>query len=253
MKKVISLLAVSMLSLLVATAASAAPNVAVDNVTAKAGETVTVDVVLKDNVLFDDLAVEFGYDAEVLTLKSATTNNITGMVANVPQLITKNPYNMGWTGYQVAYNGKITTLTFEVAADAAPGKYAVTVDYYKGNNGDYVDGVSCNFAMDWELTFAPQPIGLTYTSGSITVESDGPTEPTLAAEKTADGVAITAASPEAITGKFIVAAYDAEGLVKVEVLDAAATATSTVTGATIKVMWWDSLTGLTSIAPAVTL
>lgn len=255
MKKLISLLAVSLLSVAMATAASAEPNVAVADVEAKAGETVTVDVVLKDNVLFDDLSVEFGYDASVLTLKSATKKDISGVEASVPQKMTTNPYNMMWVATS-DFNGKITTLTFEVNADAKPGKYAITVDYYKGAFGDYVDGKSCNFVMDWEYTFEAQPIGLTYTDGSITVVSDAPAGPDMEATLANDVVSITAVpAGEAFAGKFIVAAYNGEELAEVIVTDAAATASATITADydDVKVMWWDSLTSLTSIVDAIDL
>ena len=247
MKKLISLLAVSLLSVAMAAAASAAPNVAVADVEAKAGETVTVDVVLSGNTAFDDLSVEFGYDASVLTLKSASQIDVPGITANYAYNIDTNPYNMNWPGDVTDYNGKITTLTFEIAADAAPGKYPITVSHYKGNSGNYEDGVDCNYLMDWDLLM-PVSIELTYTNGSITVKKG----PTLAAEKTSDGVVITATAVPA-DSKFIVAAYDANGLTKVEVLDAAETATSTVTGDNVKVMWWDSLTSLTSIVDAIDL
>lgn len=252
MKKLFSVLATLVLALQLTAISASAATVSIGNVTAKPGEEVTVNIELADCDIWSNVGLTTTYDNTALELTGAKNKAPGTAVVPNQSKYGDMPIVTTWTDAEGSeHNGVMATLTFKVKESAAPGVYDLALDFYKGKKGTYKDGKNVNYYMDEDMN--KTSLGLSYVSGSITVESAGPTEPTLAAEKVAGGVKVTAASPEAITGKFIVAAYDAYGLVDVEVVDAAAEYTSSVTGATIKVMWWDSLTGLTSIAPAVTL
>lgn len=243
MKKIISLLTVLMLSLQMTTAFAAAPTVTAGTATGKAGETVDITISLADCAPWMSIALEVGYDSDVFSVTKATKGESGATFTKGAD--GKNPYNFSLDSSENVDFGKglLATLTFEIAADAAPGTYPITVDFYKGLDGLNTDGWDVNYDEDY------CELGLTYVAGSITVEGDE-VKTTLAATKADGAVSITATAAE-ITGKFIVAGYDADGLVDVEVIDAAATATASVEGDTIKVMWWDSIDGMNSIVPAV--
>ena len=66
------------------------PTVTVDRVSADAGETVDVTVALENCAGFINIALEFGYDSNVLTLESVT-NGVSGALMNKAQTLTKNP------------------------------------------------------------------------------------------------------------------------------------------------------------------
>lgn len=239
MKKLISLLTVLMLSLQMTTVFADGVDMTFGKVEGAPGDTVTVDVVLGETMSATSFGFEFTYDTAALELVGATANGATLS----PNYATM-PYVAMWnaTGDK-DYSGTIASLTFKIKEDAEAKEYAIDATWAMASDDWGSDEV--NYDSSWD------EVVINYVDGSITVKSAGPTEPTLAAAKTADGVTITATHPTAITGKFIVAAYDADGLADVEVLDAAATATSTVKGETVKVMWWDSLEDLNSIVPAV--
>jgi hypothetical protein len=251
MKKLVSILAVLALSLQMATVYAAGATVTASNATGKAGDTVDVTISLADCSGWNNLNLETGYDSAVFTLVDyvdyASDSGALGATSETTDVI---PFNTSWTSAtkKMTYNGDLVKLSFKIADDAEPGEYPITVSFYKGRDGNYVDGKHCNY---YTTGLKKTAIGLTYVNGSITVEGDE-VETTLAAKKADGAVSITATGAE-ITGKFIVAGYDAEGLVDVEVIDAAATATASVDGDTIKVMWWDSIEAMNSIAPAVTL
>jgi hypothetical protein len=274
MKKLVSILSTLVLALQLTTVSAAAEPA----YTVKVGELndaneFTVEVELSGVDYWSDLTFEVDYDSTAMGLKKAASNSaLVGLdVWGDPEASitrTKSPskssdpqYFNYISPYQACtYNGIVASMTFKLTDGAVPGKtYDITVQPSKGPEGNFVDGVNTNFftnkQADDEIDTVPfgqkVALGVTYVSGSITIPG-GAVETTLAATK-ADGAVSITATGEEITGKFIVAGYDAEGLVDVEVIDAAATATASVDGETIKVMWWDSIEGMTSIAPAVTL
>lgn len=252
MKKLFSVLATLVLALQLTAISASAATASIGNVTAKPGEEVTVNIELADCEIWSNVGLTTTYDNTVLELTGAKNKAPGTAVVPNSSKYGDMPIVTTWTDAEGSeHNGVMATLTFKVKEDAAPGVYDLTLNYYTGKKGTYVDGKNVNYYMDEDMN--KTSLGLSYVSGKITVESDAPAVPTLAAVKDGGAVAITATAPEAITGKFIVAGYDADGLVDVEVINAAATATASVDGDTIKVMWWDSIDGMTSIAPAVTL
>lgn len=243
MKKILALLLVVftlVAQLTMITVSAAGPTVTVATVSAAAGETVSVSVELADCGPFTDLSLEFGYDSNALTLLSIT-NGISGIKPTAAKVITTNPYNIAWNSADpVEYNGTIVTLNFQVNAEAESGTYPISVDYYKGRNNNFKDGVNCNFNIDED--FNKTPLGLNYVGGGITV---APKEYKLSATVSATatlGVDITAQGPS-MSGKIIAALYDGKALAQVRIYDAAATvnATFTESGDSVKVMWWDGM------------
>ena len=66
------------------------------------------------------------------------------------------------------YNGELVTLTFEIPEGLEAGDYFVDVDFYKGRNGDYIDGTSVNYDEN------ENPLNLVYENGCITVRNHLP-------------------------------------------------------------------------------
>jgi len=164
--KLISLLILTIFTFsLISLPASAGSGVSVkvESASGKTGETVEVDVILSGNTGFSNLGIEIGYDASALTLTNATPNASTGATFTKAQAYTVNPYNMSWdSAVNTTFNGTLVTLTFKIVAEKN-GTYPITVDYYKGRNGNYVDGNNVNYDENFN------PLGLTYEKGMVTV------------------------------------------------------------------------------------
>ncbi len=143
-----------------------APKIKISEVKAKPGNEVDVTVELENNIGFASLGIEIGYDSDIMTLTKVTSNSGVGATFTPAQTYTANPFNMGWdSAANVTYNGNLSTLTFKIADNAADGIYPITVDYYKGVNGTYVDGNDVNYNEDLEA------VGFVYVNGSVIVAS----------------------------------------------------------------------------------
>ena len=145
--------------------------VSVSNIGTKAGKQIKVTLNLKNCPGFSNLALEIGYDKNIMELKGVT-NLVPGASFTEGRAITLNPYNMQWdSASDITYNGDIAVLTFAVKEDAPDGVYPITVDYYKGRNGDNVDGESVNYRENPSDITKFIPINLSYASGDVTVLS----------------------------------------------------------------------------------
>ena len=145
------------------------PEIILSSVTSEAGDTVTVEIELANNTGFANLGIEIGYDSSVMTLKSIEKIVAVGADLTTAQSYEVNPYNMMWnTTENTNYNGKLATLTFELKADAEAGVYPITVDYYKGRNGDYTDGKDVNYDENGKS------LNIIYSGGSLTVITHTP-------------------------------------------------------------------------------
>lgn len=160
-------LAILLLNLFTLSAfAGTAPCVSVGTASGQAGDTVEIPVVLSDNTGFASLGIEIRYDAAALALTNVVAS-ATGATFTRAQTFTANPFNMGWdSASNVTYNGTLATLTFEILTPTS-GTYPITVEYYKGRNGNYIDGNSINYDEDFA------PLHLTYAGGSVTVSGSG--------------------------------------------------------------------------------
>ena len=164
LKKILALLCAYTMMFSIVAFAQLQPAVTVGTAEGQKGDTVDIPVALSNCAGFCDLNIEIGYNAEAFELKSVTKASVPA-TCTLPQYITKNPYNISWNDAgNVYYNGTLVTLTFEILTETA-GDYPVTVDFYKGVDGDYADGDDVNHDENFE------PLDLQYVNGKITVEA----------------------------------------------------------------------------------
>jgi len=107
------------------------PVLALSDVTAKAGATVTVKVSLENNPGILGAIFSISYDSSVLTLTGAT-NGVTaeGVKYTAPARF-KDPTTFVWDAMDPTWtqDGTVLTLTFKVAASATKGNYVVSLNY----------------------------------------------------------------------------------------------------------------------------
>ena len=154
-------------------AAEPDPNAAVVSVVpvrGKAGETVEVAVTLENNPGFSDLSLEIGYETDVMELTKVTPTSAVGCSFTTSQQLSQLPYMLNWVEgtKNNTFTGTLVTLTFQIKKSAALGSHPVTVSYYKGLQGNNVDGGDVNYNLD----FIRVPI--TYVNGNVTVYSYTP-------------------------------------------------------------------------------
>ena len=144
-------------------------SVKVGNASANSGDAVRIPVDITENSGFTNLALEIGYNSDVMTLKSAETS-ISGVSFTTAQKLERNPYNIQWDSTKdITYSGTLCVLTFEIKTSANDGTYPVTVDFYKGRNGSYVDGINVNYKANPNDNTKYIPLKINYISGSVTV------------------------------------------------------------------------------------
>lgn len=143
-----------------------APKIKISEVKAKPGNEVDVTIELENNTGFASMGIEIGYNSDIMTLTKVTSNSSVGGTFTPAQAYTVNPFNMGWdSAANITYNGNLATLTFKIADNAADGIYPITLDYYKGRNGNYADGEDVNYDEN------DNAVGFVYISGSVIVAS----------------------------------------------------------------------------------
>ena len=214
-----------------------APSVTVGNATGKKGDIIEIPVVLENNKGFSSLGIEIGYDKTVLRLTNVVANTGTGATFTKAQDFTVNPYNMGWdSATNTNFNGTLATLTFEIIANVN-GDYPVTVDYYKGRNGIYIDGNNVNYDENFE------PLGLEYVSGNVRVQkvSSGGSGGSMSVSGISFSVSLDG---DTSTGTVWAAIYDSNGKLNAVMQYQAADTVNVVfdvgvTGAYVKIMWWN--------------
>lgn len=237
-RKIISFLAFSVILInicAVSVFAEASPTVRAGSASGKCGDVVEIPVILEDNDGFADLGVEIGYDDTAFTLKKVTPNNAVGTTFTGAQSLNINPYNVGWTNIvNTVFNGTLITFTFEIITDKS-GDYPITVDYYKGRNGNYKDGVNINY--DENL----KPLNLKYVSGAITVKGDSGSMGEITVGGISFGITLKG---ETSTGEIYAGLYDENDKLKnLKIYQASEKVTvefdSGITGAYAKIMWWN--------------
>jgi len=145
-----------------------APVISVSNETCLDGRTVDVVVSISNNTGFTNLGIEIEYDP-VFTLIGVSEHTAVNALVTKAQTLEAYPYNIGWDSISnVDYNGDLVTLTFAVQEGIDPGDYGIFVDYYKGRNGDYIDGISVNYDEN------ENPLNLQYENGIIFVNNHIP-------------------------------------------------------------------------------
>jgi len=142
-----------------------APKIITTGLRTLPGKEIEIPVTLENNTGFANLGIEIGYDSSVMTLVKVVPNSNVGGIFTPAQKYTANPYNMVWdSNTNNSYNGNLAILTFAVVEDAPEGVYPITVDYYKGRNGNYIDGDNINYDENFEA------VGFVYVSGDIIIK-----------------------------------------------------------------------------------
>ncbi len=121
------------------------------------GETVNVPLTITANPGVSSLTLSVSYGSE-LTLTSVTDGGILGTYESDDENYA-SPFILSWSNDTAAANitatGKLATLTFTVASDAAIGEKPITV--------------TCDAEMDGALDFDMDPVATSITNGSINV------------------------------------------------------------------------------------
>lgn len=223
--------------------AETAPAVTVENASGETGATVEIPVAISGNTGFSSLGIEISYDASALELTGVTPASDVGATFTTAPDYTVNPYNMSWdSASDVTYNGTLATLTFKILADKN-GEYPITVDFYKGRDGNYTDGEDVNYDENFN------PVKLKYVNGSITVGKPGSSVPTISVGEISsdDSVSIDIAlEADDYTGSIIAGLYSTNGVLKsLKVYPASETLKVSFdkgqTGAYVKIMWWEDI------------
>lgn len=228
------------------------PTVTVTNVAGVAGDEVTVDVVLSNCANFLNIDLEFEYDQTALDLVACTKGDHSAQLQKA-QTYDAYPYHFAlYTDEIYAYNGTLVTLTFKILDGAEAKEYPITVDFYKGRNGNYVDGDNCNYTMDNMEDMNWLPLGLSYVDGSITVKDYA-----LSATKVVGASNVTVdvtASAKTVSGTVVAAMYDGDKLVEVQYKDATEPLSFVFgqVGDDIKVMWWNNLNEMVPYCEPIT-
>lgn len=227
------LLAVLVLfSLPLSVIAAAKPNVSVQCASAESGDTVSVAVILSRNTGFADLSLEIGYDTAALRLVKVEPNGTIGGSFTTSQQLSQQPYMLNWVDGTSSntFNGTLAVLYFQTSVETV-GEYPITISYYKGMNGDYIDGEDVNYNQDFE------PLHLTYTAGKITVE-----EPETQITVTLGGKTEALSAKHTLTGQICVAGYRENGqLCSVKLYPVAEKITAAVDSGAVhaKIFWLD--------------
>ena len=139
--------------------------VSVMTVSGKIGEQVEVEIRLSDNPGFADLSLEIGYDSEAMELTEVRPNDAVGGTFMQGQSLEALPFMISWVEAEKnnTFTGTLATLVFTIKKDAPTGKHPITVDFYHGLKGDYIDGRDVNFNMNDER------VPITYANGSVIV------------------------------------------------------------------------------------
>ena len=231
------------------------PMVDVWSVEAKPGETVEMTITLENNTGFSNLSLEIDYDSAALTLIEAEPVSSVGGSFTAAQELSVRPYNMQWDNAgDITYNGELAVLTFEVS-ETAEGTYPITVDYYKGRNGDNIPGEDINYNAAFD------PLEILYSSGTVRV-TGGSVSPTLPPAPEQKGITVNIGDKTAkleaseLSGVVIIGVYDNKNsLVRAEVnkADREINIDKLQSGEYAKIMWWEDIEGLRPMCDAVTI
>lgn len=133
----------------------------VSNPKANIGETVDVDISIKNNPGLVGMTLDVDFDSSVMELVKVTDSGLLGTNYHKPEL--ESPYTLSWSNdtmtSNIIKNGKIATLSFLIKDKAVKGKkYPITISYDYENYDIY----DCDI----------NPIKFTLQSGSISIPKD---------------------------------------------------------------------------------
>ncbi len=111
------------------------PKFIIDDINAKAGSTVKVDVTIENNPGITAFNFSVDYPMEVLTLENVEYNALFSSKATGSKTM-ESPFIISWfstLSEDEAENGVIATLTFKVKDDVTAGNYNINLTYDKNN------------------------------------------------------------------------------------------------------------------------
>lgn len=127
-------------------------------------DVVNIPIILESNTGFSSLEVEIEYDKSVIELIGCEQfpNSVSAEHAPSYDVL---PYNLLWiSANDCKFNGNVAVLTFKLKREIGKNDILVIplkISCYSGINGNYVDGVDCNFRLNMES------INLRYHDGYI--------------------------------------------------------------------------------------
>ena len=207
------------------------------------GDRVRVPIMLSGNTGFANLNIQISYDPSKLSLKSVQSEEFDALYTEGGSMDT-GIYNMSWdSADNIAYNGCIATLEFEVTA--LSGRTPIGVSFYMGLDGNYVDGYDVNYTEDYE------PLNLHYMSGDVCELGNITISGLSTDESLCFSVQLT--SETGICGVLAAAVYDSSGkLCESELCEAAENIQfqfkHNPEGGRLVVIWLESLESLIPIS-----
>ncbi len=143
------------------------PTVYMESETGKPGDTVSVNLCLKDNTGLNAMAVWLKYDSEALECINVEDAKSFGSDAfDQPSSLAQNPVRLGWTNNdsQNTKDGIIALVDFKIKDTADTGDYEIEISTVDGNN----------FKADLSDETSFDDVELAFENGSISVK-DGKT------------------------------------------------------------------------------
>lgn len=129
------------------------------------GETIEIPITISGNTGFSNLAIEIDYDSDALTLTAVNAGSGISAAMTAAPSFSQKPYNIQWdSAGNVTFNGTLATLVFKVS-NTASGSSDITVDYYKGRDGNNVPGEDVNYDESYNA------LDISYISGAVTVDN----------------------------------------------------------------------------------
>lgn len=133
------------------------------------GQFADVTVSLENNKGFSNIGIEIGYDENIMSIVEIMPNDEVKANFTSAEELSANPFNISWDSIENnIFNGKLITIRFKINDNVSIGSYPITVDFYKGVDGQYTDGDDVNYDEK------EQPLGLVYGSATLNVDDHIP-------------------------------------------------------------------------------
>lgn len=150
-------------------AAALNPTINVENITASAGNTVTLAVSLQNNPGIVSLSMNVKFDENVMKLVKVEDTGLLSGGEHKAEL--SNPYRLNWANdtlsTDILENGRIAELTFEISEDAQKGAYPISLEF------DVTNGDIYNSALE-AVAFLIKDGGITVVNAALgDVNGDG--------------------------------------------------------------------------------